>query len=208
MPRPTPTWRKVMAQPGAVRTRQRAAPSRCMVMEKRQWTDDLVLCTNDRRIAMFPAVAIQPHLMLMDHEWEGTELDELVRLELQPYADRVLANGPSLTLSAKAAQNFALALHELPTNAAKYGAFSRPEGRVYITWSVTNTNGSGQFTFGWQERGGPSVSPPTQKGFGSTVLEHVMAEYFDSPPRIEFASGGVSYEIVGSLDSLGQQQKS
>jgi PAS domain S-box-containing protein len=150
----------------------------------------------------------QTHLMLMDHEWEGTELDELVRLELQPYADRVLANGPSLTLSAKAAQNFALALHELATNAAEYGAFSRPEGRVYITWSVTNTNGSGQFTFRWQERGGPSVSPPTQKGFGSTVLEHVMAEYFDSPPRIEFASGGVSYEIVGSLDSLGQQQKS
>ena len=147
----------------------------------------------------------QTHLMLMDHEWEGTELDELVRMELKPFAERVLANGPRLILSAKAAQNFALALHELATNAAKYGALSGPGGRVYITWSVTNTNGSGQFTFRWQERGGPPVSPPTRKGFGSTVLEHVMAEYFDLPPRIEFASGGVSYEIVGSLGSLSQQ---
>jgi two-component sensor histidine kinase len=147
----------------------------------------------------------QTHLMLMDHEWEGTELDEVVRLELKPYADRVLANGPSLALSAKAAQNFALALHELATNAAKYGALSIPEGRVDIAWSVAKANGSGQFTFRWQERGGPSVSPPTRKGFGSTVLEHVMAEYFDSPPRIEFASDGVSYEIAGSLKSLCQQ---
>ena len=148
----------------------------------------------------------QTHLMLMDHEWEGTELDELVRLELKPYADRVRANGPSLILSAKAAQNFALALHELATNAAKYGALSVPGGQVYITWSVAKANGSGQFTFRWQERGGPSVSPPTQKGFGSTVLEHVMAEYFNSPPRIEFASGGLSYEIVGSLESISEQR--
>ena len=76
---------------------------------------------------------------------------------------------------------------------------------MYITWSVTKANGSGQFAFRWQERDGPSVLPPTQKGFGSTVLEHVMAEYFDVPPRIEFASGGVSYEIVGSLDALNRE---
>ena len=107
---------------------------------------------------------------------------------------------PSLVLSAKAAQNFALAIHELATNAAKYGALSTPAGRVYISWSIAKTNGSGQFTFRWQERGGPAVSSPTQKGFGSAVLEQVMAEYFDVPPRIDFASGGVSYELSGSLD--------
>lgn len=142
----------------------------------------------------------------MDQEWHGAELAEIVNSEMKPYADRVLANGPSLVLSAKAAQNFALAIHELATNAAKYGALSTPAGRIYITWSIAQTNGSGQFSFRWQERGGPPVSPPSQKGFGSAVLEHVMSEYCDVPPRIEFTSGGVSYEISGNLDSLSEQQ--
>jgi two-component sensor histidine kinase len=123
---------------------------------------------------------------------------------MKPYADRVLAKGPSLVLSAKAAQNFALAIHELATNAAKYGALSTGAGRIDITWTIAKTNGSGQFTFRWQERGGPVVSSPTQKGFGSTVLEQVMAEYFDEPPRIDFASGGISYELSGPLDSISE----
>ena len=87
----------------------------------------------------------------------------------------------SLVLNAKAAQNFAMAIHELATNAAKYGALSTTAGRVDISWSIAKTNGSGQFTFRWQERGGPVVSSPTQKGFGSAVLEQVMA---DSPSGI------------------------
>jgi two-component sensor histidine kinase len=147
----------------------------------------------------------QTHLLLMDQQWEGAELAEIVNSEMKPYADRVLASGPSLVLSAKAAQNFALALHELATNAAKYGALSTAAGRVDISWSIAKTNGSTQFTFRWQERGGPVVAPPTQKGFGSTVLEQVMAECFDEPPRIDFAGGGVSYELSGSLASISEQ---
>ena len=81
----------------------------------------------------------------MDQQWHGAELAEIVNSEMKPYADRVLADGPSLVLSAKAAQNFALAIHELATNAAKYGALSTPAGRIYITWSIAQTNGSGQF---------------------------------------------------------------
>jgi two-component sensor histidine kinase len=141
----------------------------------------------------------------MDQQWEGAELADIVNSEMKPYAERVLAHGPSLVLSAKAAQNFALAIHELATNAAKYGSLSTPAGRVYISWSITRTNGIGQFSFRWEERGGPVVSAPGQKGFGSTVLEQVMAEYFDAPPRIDFASGGVSYELSGSLDSVSEQ---
>lgn len=147
----------------------------------------------------------QTHLLLMDQQWEGAELAEIVNAEMKPYADRVLAEGPSLVLSAKAAQNFTLAIHELATNAAKYGALSTAAGRVGISWSIAKTNGTGQFTFRWQERGGPVVSPPSQMGFGSTVLQQVMAEYFDEPPRIDFASGGVSYELSGSLDSISHQ---
>jgi PAS domain S-box-containing protein len=144
----------------------------------------------------------QTHVMLIDKEWQGADLAEVVRTELSPHADRVQVGGPKLVLSAKAAQNFALALHELATNAAKYGALSNATGRVDVGWSIAESDGPGSFTFRWQERGGPPVSPPTQKGFGSVVLEQVMAEYFDIPPRVDFAVGGVSYEINGSLDAV------
>ncbi len=67
---------------------------------------------------------------------------------------------------------------------------------------MLKSNGSDHFTFRWQERGGPAVSQPTQRGFGSAVLEQVMAEYFEVPPRIDFAVGGLSYELNGSLDAV------
>jgi PAS domain S-box-containing protein len=144
----------------------------------------------------------QTHVMLTEKEWQGADLADIVRAEMSPFGDRVQVEGPSLTLAAKAAQNFALALHELATNAAKYGALSNTTGRVHISWSQHKLNGSTKFLFRWQEHRGPAVSAPTQRGFGSAVLEQVMAEYFDAAPRIDFATGGVSYELHGSLDAL------
>lgn len=105
-------------------------------------------------------------------------------------------------LSSQAAQNFALALHELATNAAKYGALSTPSGRVHIGWRVFKPNGHRQFMFSWQERGGPPVGAPTRRGFGSAVLEQVMSQYFEATPAIEFAAEGVRYELSGSLDAI------
>jgi PAS domain S-box-containing protein len=144
----------------------------------------------------------QTHAMLIDKDWQGADLAEVVRTEMSPYIDRVQMEGPPLLLNAKAAQNFALALHELATNAAKYGALSIPTGRVQISWSTPKSNGAPHFAFRWQERGGPAVSQPRQRGFGSAVLEQVMAEYFEVPPRIDFAVGGLSYELDGSLDAV------
>jgi PAS domain S-box-containing protein len=142
----------------------------------------------------------QTHVLLIDKEWQGTDLGEVVRLEMGPYADRVHIDGPSLMLSAKAAQTFALAVHELATNAAKYGALSNANGRVNISWSVQRS--TGLFTFRWRERDGPAVSPSGQKGFGAVVLEQVMADYFDVKPQIEFDVAGVRYELQGPLDAL------
>jgi two-component sensor histidine kinase len=93
-------------------------------------------------------------------------------------------------------------VHELATNAAKYGALSNQTGWVHISWSVLQANGDIQFTFRWQERDGPPVEPPTIKGFGAVVLEQVMAEYFEAPPKIDFATSGVCYELKGSLDAV------
>jgi PAS domain S-box-containing protein len=144
----------------------------------------------------------QTHVMLLDKEWEGADLGEIVRTEMEPYAGRVLIEGPSIMLNTQATQDFAMALHELATNAAKYGALSNQAGQVLITWSLSQLNGHGPFRFRWEERGGPPVSKPERKGFGSSVLEQVMVEYFDKPPEIEFAPSGVKYEVSGSLEAL------
>jgi PAS domain S-box-containing protein len=147
----------------------------------------------------------QTHATLLDHDWQGADLAEIVQTEMSPYADRVSIEGPSLMLTEQAAQNFTLALHELATNAAKYGALSNHAGRVHITWSVLKPNGYRQFVFRWRERGGPHVTAPTGKGFGSAVLEQVMAAYFEKPPQIDFAADGVSYEVIGSLEAITNQ---
>ena len=144
----------------------------------------------------------QTHVMLIDRDWQGADMAEVVRGELSPYDGRYTMEGPTVELNARAAQNFALAVHELATNAVKYGALSNQFGRVHISWSVGRPNGHDHFEFRWHERGGPRVSPPSRKGFGSTVLEQVMAEYFETPPQMEFAADGVRYEVVGPLEAI------
>jgi len=143
----------------------------------------------------------QTHALLVETDWQGADIAEVVHREMRPYTDRVTIDGPAVILSAQAAQNFALALHELATNAAKYGALSNHTGQVRISWSVLKPNGQGRFSFRWQELDGPPVTPPTTRGFGRVVLEQVMAEYFD-PPQIEFPRGGVCYGLSGSLETI------
>ena len=147
----------------------------------------------------------QTHALTADKDWQGADLVEVARAEMSPYPGRVIIEGPSVMLTAQAAQNFALALHELATNAAKYGALSNPAGEVRISWELLKPNGYRQFLFRWEEQGGPRVAQPTGKGFGSAVLEQVMADYFDTPPQIEFAPSGVCYEVTGSLEAITEQ---
>ncbi len=143
----------------------------------------------------------QTHEMSIDRQWQGADLAEVVGTEMRPYVERVHVAGPALVLSARA-ENFALALHELATNAAKYGALSNATGGVHISWSTAPSNGSRLLTFCGQEQGGPPVSPAPQKGFASAVLEQVMTEHFDVSPRIDFRVGGVRYALDGDLESL------
>jgi two-component system, chemotaxis family, CheB/CheR fusion protein len=137
-----------------------------------------------------------------DGALEGAPLGEIVRLELENFAGRVEADGPNLTLSARAAQSFALIVHELATNAAKYGALSGSSGRVRIHWSVDTADGAGRLKFRWQERGGPPVTPSSERGFGSMLLEQMAAQEFQAPPRINFAPTGLIYELDVPLSSV------
>jgi PAS domain S-box-containing protein len=109
------------------------------------------------------------HDLLSAAHWEGLDLRQLVDKELAPYRQRPIpieASGPPVHLSATAGQSMALVLHELATNAVKYGALSAPQGRVRVTWEVRAEG----LSLEWVEAGGPTVVPPSRRGFGTDVI--------------------------------------
>jgi two-component system CheB/CheR fusion protein len=112
------------------------------------------------------------HDLLVDEGWANAEIGQLVRMTLRPYRGaQVEAEGPSLTVRPQAGVTLAMILHELATNAAKYGALSVPTGTVSITWASDNRDGQSQIQLNWIETGGPPVAPPSRRGFGSTLIE-------------------------------------
>jgi two-component system CheB/CheR fusion protein len=133
--------------------------------------------------------------VLMADGFEYASLSEIVRLELEAFSDQVNFDGPDVMLNPKTAQTFALLIHELATNATKYGALSRPDGRVSIQWKVEEL----EFRFQWRERGGPLVKPPTREGFGRMLIEKVVAQSFDAQPKVSFPAEGFTYEICAPL---------
>ena len=137
---------------------------------------------------------------LMNEGFKGAAVAEILRLEFEGFSDRVVAGGPDVLLNSRVAQTFALLVHELATNAAKYGALSGPEsGQIDIHWSIEGIAEQARFHFQWREHGGPVVGPPTRKGFGSILIEKVVAEDFSAQPIIQFAPEGFSYEIDAPL---------
>ena len=140
---------------------------------------------------------------LMNKGFQGALVAEIVRLEFEGFSDRVTAAGPDVMLNSRAAQTFALLLHELATNAIKYGALSlQDKGQVDIHWSIEVKAAEARFKFEWQERDGPPVIAPTRKGFGSLLLEKLASQDFGAPPEITFAPCGLSYSIDASLPPL------
>jgi two-component sensor histidine kinase/two-component SAPR family response regulator len=109
------------------------------------------------------------HTLLSQARWEGADLSRLVHEELEPFraGDRVSVRGEAAAIKPSVAQNFALAIHELATNAAKYGALSAPEGRLEVSWTL----GKEALVLDWLETGGPVSGPPKKTGFGSKVID-------------------------------------
>ncbi len=139
---------------------------------------------------------------LITTSWSGIELGDIVRTELGPYPAQWRIEGPEVMLNPKAAQNFTLVVHELATNAAKYGALSEPAGKGDVRWSIDDVDDAPRFAFVWQERDGPQVSPRTHRGFGSLVLERVITQDFKVPPTVDFAPEGLTYALDVSLAAI------
>ncbi|WP_327790196.1 HWE histidine kinase domain-containing protein [Agrobacterium pusense] len=126
-----------------------------------------------------------------------TDVVESAILPHDPGGGRIRFDGPPEMLSAQQTQGLSLALHELATNAAKYGALQGDEGTIEIQWTVSD---SGRFRLEWQESGGPEVSTPGSSGFGSTLMRSVVGPYFHGRVEQEFASGGMRFLLEGKLD--------
>jgi two-component system CheB/CheR fusion protein len=112
------------------------------------------------------------HDLLVGEGWAGADIGQLVRLTLRPYpGEQIVAEGPALTVHHKAGVALVMILHELATNANKYGALSAPSGTVSIAWRRQDMDGQSQVHLDWTETGGPLVKPPSHRGFGSELIE-------------------------------------
>lgn len=142
----------------------------------------------DRLLAMSAA-----HDILTRESWEGAAIGEIIRQGMRPFTDdrdleRIEIRGPGLRVGPSTALALSLAIHELGTNAVKYGALSTPAGRIVIAWDPAE---GGRTVVRWTESGGPAVQPPSRKGFGSRLLDGGLASDLGGKPRLVFAETGV-----------------
>jgi two-component sensor histidine kinase len=140
------------------------------------------------------------HDLLVQRNWHGVSVSELVRSQLGHYLDQqagqIEIEGQGLIVTPEAAQNIGLAVHELSTNAAKYGALSVPEGRVEVRWqSVRPGSDEARFCMSWTEKGGPEVRSPSHKGFGQVVTEQIAARALQGKAHLVFAQTGVCWTL-------------
>lgn len=137
--------------------------------------------------------------LLAENRWHGVEVGALVQSQLGHFEGlfekRVSTSGPKLRLRAGAARVVGMALHELATNAVKYGALSNDVGRVQIGWRVHQDENGSRFEVRWIESGGPPVTPPTKQGFGSTVIGRMARAGLSADISLEFPSTGLRWSL-------------
>jgi PAS domain S-box-containing protein len=140
------------------------------------------------------------HDVLVRENWQGAPLAELVRQQLVPFVEvqssRFELAGPDVVVTAEAAQAIGLAIHELATNAIKYGALSAPTGKVRVSWMLGgNADASPPLLLNWIEQGGPPVSQPSRKGFGHVVIGEMVERSLNARVAMEFAVEGVKWSV-------------
>jgi two-component sensor histidine kinase/PAS domain-containing protein len=146
------------------------------------------------------------HDVLTRENWEGANLHDIVEEALAPYrreqTERFTIGGARLQVPPRVALPLAMALHELSTNAAKYGAFSTDSGRVDVHWDVTETADGETVTLRWREQGGPTVQPPTRKGFGSRLIERGLTRELAGEVLLDYQPSGLCCTISFPLPKV------
>ena len=139
------------------------------------------------------------HDLLVTENWESADLRETLAAALDPFGSdvrgRFQLEGPPVQITAKAALALSMALHELCTNAAKYGALTTAEGQVAIRWRLATGEEGGRLQLSWTERGGPPVTPPEHAGFGTRLIRTALASELGATAELTFAEAGVEFVL-------------
>ncbi len=148
---------------------------------------------NERVMALARA-----HDLLTRSVWEGANLSEILEETLEPYLDRTILAGPPVALTPNAALALSMVFHELGTNAVKYGGLAAPGGAVTVVWHV-DPGAPHRLTLHWEERGGPTVSPPARKGFGSRLIAATLKSDLAGEARVDYRPSGLVCVLTLSL---------
>jgi two-component sensor histidine kinase/CheY-like chemotaxis protein len=141
------------------------------------------------------------HELLTETSWMGADLKDIVQAEIAGFTERVRFSGPTVSLSPSGVQTFALIVHELSTNAAKYGALSSANGEVVVDWQLGGTGNGRYMEFSWREKGGPPVIPATHEGFGLSLI-NAMGSDATSRPAIDFAPEGFRCKLRVLVETI------
>ncbi|MBQ0772898.1 MAG: sensor histidine kinase, partial [Sphingomonadales bacterium] len=137
------------------------------------------------------------HDLLLANNWSGSDISDIVEQAIHPFggtdSSRINVSGPDCRLSARTSLALSMAINELGTNAAKYGALSNEQGMINIDWNFTSATAQSELELRWQESGGPQVSPPNRKGFGTTLIERALAAQMRGETAIEYLPSGVTF---------------
>src|SRR5260370_505454 len=146
----------------------------------------------------------EAHNLLSKEKWQGSELHDVVGRVLQPYLlnnpERARMFGPHVPLSPRLAVILSMILHEMATNAAKYGALSNDTGTIALDWEVITENAKPKLRLIWAEAGGPPVVAPVQRGFGSRLIELSARDQLDRQATLDFLPRVVVYTVICSLE--------
>ncbi|HMN85286.1 MAG TPA: sensor histidine kinase, partial [Bauldia sp.] len=144
------------------------------------------------------------HELLAQERWLGADIRTIVDQETRTFdtGGAIAASGPARRINPKAALSIALAMHELGTNASKYGALSAPGGRVAVDWRIEAEEAEPRLVLTWTESGGPPVQPPKERGFGSMLIERSIAYELDGEAAVDYRREGIVCRIAIPLRTI------
>ena len=161
---------------------------------------DAVQAVNARLQALSHA-----HQLLMRTRWDGSPIIDVIKSGIAvhgPDHPRIQVEGPRIDVGPRAALALTMALHELCTNAIKYGALSNDTGQVALDWTLDGGGAAARFQLRWKERGGPPVSPPARTGFGSRIIDEYCRSQVDGEATLLFKAGGLEWSLDAPLSSI------